>query len=178
MARLHEHQGKNLLEKYKIPIPKGGAATSKTEAKEIAKGIGGEVVVKAQAWITGRAGIGAIGFARTPEEAAEIAGDMLGMQIKNFSVDTVLIEEKLSIKQEFYAGVIIDDQAQAPVMIFSSIGGSGVEEIAQEHPDAVARQVIDIRVGLLDYQARDLIRQTGVQGKLQMGLGNILVKVD
>ncbi|MGD8456975.1 MAG: acetate--CoA ligase family protein [Anaerolineales bacterium] len=177
MARLHEHQGKTLLKNFKIPIPKGGAARTKDEAKAIAKEIGGEVVVKAQAWVTGRAGMGAIGFAKSPDEAAKLAGQMLGMQIKNFSVDTILIEEKLNIKQEFYAGVIIDDQAQAPVMIFSSIGGSGVEEIAQEHPEAVARQVIDIRTGLRDFEARDLIRQTGLKGKLQMGLGNILVNL-
>jgi succinyl-CoA synthetase beta subunit len=177
MARLHEHQGKALLDKYKIPIPKGGAARTKNEAKSIAQEIGGDSVVKAQAWVTGRAGMGAIGFAKNPDETADLASQMLGMQIKNFSVDTVLIEEKLSIKREFYAGVIIDDQAQAPVMIFSSIGGSGVEEIAQEHPEAVARQAIDIRTGLLDYQARDLVRKTGLKGKLQMGLGNILVKL-
>ncbi len=177
MARLHEHQGKSMLEKYKIPIPRGDIATSKAEARNVAEEIGGEVVVKAQAWVTGRAGIGAISFTDSPDKAAEIAGGMLGMKINNFIVNAVLIEEKLSIKQEFYAGVIIDDQAQAPVMIFSSIGGSGIEEIALEHPDAVARQIVDIRTGLLEYQARDLIRRTGLKGKLQMDLGNILVKL-
>jgi succinyl-CoA synthetase beta subunit len=177
MARLHEHQGKVLLEEFKIPIPRGGVATSQAEAESLAKEIGGEVVVKAQAWVTGRAGIGAIDFADSPDKAVEFARRMLGMPINNFIVDSVLIEEKLSIKQEFYAGVIIDDQAQAPVMIFSSIGGSGIEEIAQSHPDTVARQIVDIRVGLLDYQARDLVRRTGLKGKLQMGLGDILVKL-
>jgi succinyl-CoA synthetase beta subunit len=177
MARLHEHQGKALLEKYKIPTPRGRTARTKDEAKTIAQEIEGIVVVKAQAWVTGRAGMGAIGFAENPDKAAELAGKMLGMQIKNFCVDTVLVEEKLNVKQEFYAGVIIDDQAQAPMMIFSSIGGSGVEEIAQEHPGAVVRQAIDIRTGLMDFQARDLIRQTGLKGKLQMSLGNILVNL-
>ena len=177
MARLHEHQGKTLLEKFEIPIPRGGVATSQAEVKSLAKEIGGEVVVKAQAWVTGRAGIGAIGFADSPDKAAEIAGGMLGMPVNNFIVDTVLIEEKLPVKQEFYAGVIIDDQLQAPVVIFSSIGGSGIEEIAQANPEAVSRQVVDIRTGLLDYQARDLVRRTGLKGKLQMGLGNLLVKL-
>ena len=77
-----------------------------------------------------------------------------------------MVEEKLAVKREFYAGVIIDDQAQAPVMIFSSVGGTGIEEIAREHPESVSRQTIDIRTGLLDYQARDLIRRTGIQGRL------------
>jgi succinyl-CoA synthetase beta subunit len=87
------------------------------------------------------------------------------------------LEEKLPVEREFYAGVIIDDQSQAPTIIFSSIGGSGVEEIALEHPEAVASHVVDIRTGLQDYQARDLIRQTGIKGKLQLNLGNMLTKL-
>ena len=177
MARLHEYQGKALLEGFKIKIPRGGSANSSIDARVLAEEIDGSVVVKAQAWVTGRARIGAIGFADTLQESEKLSENMLGMKIGNFSVDTVLVEEKLSIKSEFYAGVIIDDQAQSPVMIFSSIGGSGIEEIAKDHPEAVARIVIDIRTGLLDYQARDLIRQTGITGKLQLGLGNMLVKL-
>ena len=177
MARLHEYQGKALLDGFKIKIPRGGVANSPIDARALAEETGGSVVVKSQAWVTGRAGIGAIEFADTPQEVEKLSENMLGMKIGNFSVDTVLVEEKLSIKREFYAGVIIDDQTQSPVMIFSSIGGSGVEEIAKEHPDAVARKAIDIRTGLLDYQARDLIRKTGITGKLQLGLGSMLVKL-
>jgi succinyl-CoA synthetase beta subunit len=177
MARLHEYQGKALLKKYKISTPRGGPAKTPEEARRIATEIGGETVIKAQAWVTGRFALGAIRFATTPEEAGLAAEAILGMKIGNFTVDTVMIEEKLAIKREFYAGVIIDDQAQAPVMIFSSIGGSGIEEIAQKHPDSVARLTIDIRRGLLDYQARDLVRETGLHGKLQLGLGGLLVRL-
>ena len=67
--------------------------------------------------------------------------------------------------REFYAGVIIDDQSQAPLMIFSSIGGSGIEEIADAHPDAVSKPVINIQRGLTDYEARDLVRRAGVHGR-------------
>ncbi|MFQ5615325.1 MAG: ATP-grasp domain-containing protein [Anaerolineales bacterium] len=175
MARLHEYQGKALLKKFKIPTPPGGPAHSPEEARALAAEIGGDVVVKAQAWVTGRAGLGAIRFAGTPDEAASAAADILGMTIKNFTVDTVMVEGKLAIKREFYAGIIIDDVAQAPVMVFSSTGGSGIEEIAQEHPEAVARTTVDIRTGLQDYQARDLIRKTGIHGRLQLGLGGLLV---
>jgi succinyl-CoA synthetase beta subunit len=177
MARLHEHQGKSLLAGSGIIIPQGGPAKSSEEAQALAEEIGAPVVVKAQAWVTGRAGIGAIRFADTPKEAATAAAEILGMQIKGFTVDTVLIEEKLDIEREFYAGVIIDDQSQAPMMIFSSIGGSGVEEIAQDHPEAIARMSVDIRTGLLEHQARDLIRKVGIQGKLQLQLGGLLSKL-
>jgi succinyl-CoA synthetase beta subunit len=177
MAKLHEYQGKNLLSAHKIAIPRGGPATSPAAAHRLAAEIGGEVVVKAQAWVTGRAGLGAIRFADTPEAAAEAAANILGMEIQNYLVDTVMVEEKLAIKREFYAGVIIDDQAQSPVIVFSSIGGTGVEEIAEQHPEAIGRRTINIQRGLLDYQARDLIRQTGIQGRLQLGLGNVLVRL-
>ncbi len=177
MARLHEHQGKTLLAESGIGIPKGGPANTAKEAQALAEGIGKPVVVKAQAWVTGRAAIGAIRFADTPKETAKAASEILGMQIKSFTVDTVLVEEKLDVAREFYAGVIIDDQSQAPMMIFSSIGGSGIEEIAQEHPESVSRLGVDIRTGLLEHQARDLARRTGIHGKLQLQLGGLLSKL-
>lgn len=177
MARRHEYQGKTLLTEHAIPVPRGGPARSPEEARALAAEIGGPVVVKAQAWVTGRAALGAIRFAANPDEAAEATRAILGMQIKNFPVEVVLVEEQLAISREFYAGLIVDDQAQAPVVIFSSQGGSGIEAIAAAHPSAVARQAVDIRRGLLDYQARDLVRRTGIHGKLQFTLGNLLVRL-
>ena len=81
MARLHEYQGKALLAQKGIPVPQGRAASTPDEAREIAAEIGGPVVVKIQAWVTGRAGLGGIRFAETPDEAAQAATDMLGMQV-------------------------------------------------------------------------------------------------
>ncbi|NIS82848.1 MAG: succinyl-CoA synthetase subunit beta [Anaerolineales bacterium] len=177
MARLHEYQGKALLRDAQIPIPRGGPANSPKEAKAVAEEIGDSVVVKAQAWVTGRAGLGAIRFADTPEQAFQAADDILGTKIDGFSVDTVLVEERLEIEREFFASVIIDDQAQAPLIIFSRIGGTGIEQIVQEHPDAVARRTIDIRSALLDHQARDLVRKTDLHGKLQLKLATLLVRL-
>ncbi|MCJ7623158.1 MAG: acetate--CoA ligase family protein, partial [Anaerolineaceae bacterium] len=177
MARLHEYQGKEVLKKWGILVPRGGQASSRESAYQLAASIGGEIVVKAQAWVTGRASVGAIRFSESPEKAAEDAEDLLGMELSNYVVETVLIEEKLNIKREFYAGIIIDDSVQAPVVIFSRMGGSGIEQISQDFPDAVSRMVVDIRSGLLDYQARDLVRKTGIHGKLQLELGNIIVKL-
>ena len=95
------------------------------------------MVVKGQAWVTGRAGFGAIRFANTPQEAEEATTAILGLHIDGFQIDTVLVEEKLDVEKEFYAGLIIDDHTQAPVMIFSSQGGSGIEQIAREHPESI-----------------------------------------
>ena len=159
MARLHEYQGKALLQQHKLAIPKGGVASTPDEARAIAGDIGKPVMVKAQAWVTGRASLGGIKKAATPDQAAEAARAMLGMQVKGFTVTHVLVEEQLAIKREFYAGVIVDDREQAPLVMFSSVGGTGIEEIAAENPDAVASTHVDIEFGLQDYQARNLVRK-------------------
>jgi succinyl-CoA synthetase beta subunit len=174
MARLHEYQGKELLKRYRIAVPKGSVARTPEEARQIAEDVGGEVMVKAQAWVTGRAGLGGIKKASNPAQAEEAARHMLGMRVKSFTVTEVLVEQRLEIAREFYAGVIIDDAAQQPVVLFSSVGGTGIEEIAAAHPDRVARMHVDVGTGLLDFQARDLVRRTGLGGKLQMQLGTVL----
>ncbi|MBN1285810.1 MAG: acetate--CoA ligase family protein [Anaerolineae bacterium] len=177
MARLHEYQGKALLKQFGIPIPAGGPAAAPEEARQIAEQTGGPVVVKAQAWVTGRAGLGAIRFADTPDQAEAAARDLLGMQIGHFTVDRVMVEQKLAIAREFYAGVIVDDRARAPVVIFSSVGGTGIEQIAQAHPDRVARHTVDIRLGLRDFEAREMARRAGVESGLLLKLGDALVKL-
>lgn len=177
MARLHEYKGKELLQKAGIKTPAGQGAKTVEEAYDTAKKLGVPVVVKAQVWVTGRAGLGAIQFANTAEEARDKAQQIIGKRIKDFVVEEVLVEEQIEISQEFYAGIIIDDSSKCPVMIFSSTGGTGIEEIAQKHPDKVAKTEIDIIEGLKDYQARNLIRRTGISGKLQLQLGDVLVKL-
>ena len=177
MARLHEYQGKELLKQFKIAVPKGGVARTSEEARRIAEEIGGETMVKAQAWVTGRAGLGGIKKASNPAQAEEAAQHMLGLKIKNFVVEQVLVEQRIEIAREFYAGVIIDDAARQPVLIFSSVGGTGVEEIAVAHPDKVAKMHVDVGTGLLDFQARNLVRQTGITGQLQVDLANLLVSL-
>jgi succinyl-CoA synthetase beta subunit len=177
MARLHEYQGKDLLKRFSIPVPHGRVARTPEAARQIAEEIGGEAMVKAQAWVTGRASLGGIKKASNPAQAQEATQHMLGMKVKNFTVEEVLVEQRVEIAREFYAGVIIDDAAQQPLVMFSSVGGTGIEEIAAEHPDKVARMHVDVGAGLLDFQARDLVRQTGIGGKLQLKLGNVLMSL-
>ena len=132
MARLLEYQGKAILAKHGIGVPRGGAARTEKEARAVAAGLGGEVVVKIQAWTTGRAGIGGVAFAKTAEEAASAAGRMLGMKVGEFAVESVLVEEKLEIARELFVSLTIDDRARAPVILFAGAGGSGIEERAKE----------------------------------------------
>ncbi|RKY83663.1 succinyl-CoA synthetase subunit beta [candidate division KSB1 bacterium] len=177
MARLHEYQGKELLKEFNIPVPYGKLCSTPEEVKSAVKEIGKPVVLKAQVWTTGRAGIGGIKFANSPEEGEKLSKGIFGLNVKNFSVEKILVEEKLQINQEFYTGIIIDDNLKAPVMIFSSKGGTGIEEIARKYPDKVVKKSIDIVEGLKDYEARNIIRKTGISGSLQMKISGILVKL-
>jgi succinyl-CoA synthetase beta subunit len=185
MARLHEYQGKALLKQFKILIPQGVVGKTPDDVRAIAASLGKPVMVKAQAWVTGRASRGWIKHAATPEEAEEAARSILGQGLqaktdkkaRGFTVQEILVEEQLDIDQEFYAGVIIDDQAQAPLVMFSSVGGTGIEAIAAAHPDQVAYAHVDVMFGFQDYQARDLVRKTGISGRLQRSLGSLLVQL-
>ena len=177
MARLYEFQSKKLLKDEGIPVPQGDVAASPDEAYRIAEEIGKPVVLKIQVWVTGRAGIGGIQFANTPDETRQKAEQMLGMKVKNFVVEKLLVEEKLSIKSEYFAGLVIDDARKSPVLIFSSAGGTGIEEIARSHPDSVSQVPVDVVRGLADYQARNLVQKTGISGKLLVSLPSVLVKL-
>ena len=177
MARLYEYQGKELLKTRKMPIPQGGAASTPQEAREIAEKLNCPLAIKAQAWVTGRAALGGIKFANSPQEAQQCAADILGKKFKGVPIDKVLVEERLDIEREFYAGIIIDDQKGCPVAIFSSRGGTGIEEIARQYPSQIAFRQIDVFTGLRDYQARNMVRQTGLKGGLQLKIGAILTRL-
>ena len=177
VAKLHEHQGKSILQMEKIAVPHGGSTDNAQEARHLAETLSGPVVVKGQAWTTGRADLGIIRFAETPDEAHKAAGEILGQIVEGFQINRVLVEERLSIKREFYGGIIIDGRSQTPVVIFSSIGGTGIEDIARVRPDAVARLEIDILEGLPEHKARDLVRHTGIHGKNQVQLGALLARL-
>ncbi len=176
MAKLYEYQGKELLRQGGIPIPRGAIAKTAKEARGIAQEIGQPVVIKAQAWVMGRAEAGGVKFAQDPSEAEKVAGGILGMDIKGFTVREVLVEERLEIEREFYVGVTIDDIAKLPALVFSSVGGTGIEEIAREYPTKVVTFPIDITTGLRSYEARDILRKLGIRGDLQRGLSDLLVK--
>src|SRR6266478_1699165 len=135
MARLHEYQGKAILAANGFKIPRGRAVSAADDAVAVAKELadgkkGNEVVIKIQAWTTGRAGIGGVAFAKEPDDIRAHAARMLGMKVGQFPVEAVLVEEKIDIEREFFLSFAIDDAARAPVIIFAPGGGSGIEERA------------------------------------------------
>src|SRR5436189_2020915 len=130
MARLHEYQGKAILAASGFQIPRGRTVFTADEAVAVAKELGGEVVVKIQAWTTGRAGIGGVAFAEKPGEVRAHADRMLAMKVGQFPVEAVLVEEKIDIDREFFLSFAIDDAARAPVILFAAGGGTGIEERA------------------------------------------------
>src|SRR5438874_13052005 len=130
MARLHEYQGKAILAANGFKVPRGRAAATADDAATAAKELDAEVVIKIQAWTTGRAGIGGVAFAKDPNDVRAHAARMLAMRVGQFSVEAVLVEEKIDIDREFFLSFAIDDAARAPVIIFAAGGGSGIEERA------------------------------------------------
>lgn len=177
MARLHEYQGKELLRSHGIPVPEGDVASGKEDVRKIVKELNSDVVLKAQVWTTGRFSKGLIQFAADYDEAVEKADRLFGKEVNNFTIDRILIEKKIEIKKEYFASLIISDSEAAPVMIFSAVGGTGVEEIVQNHPDKVTFFPIDIIRGFKDYHARNMLRKVGISGREQMILADILVKL-
>ncbi|MBW2146333.1 MAG: acetate--CoA ligase family protein [Deltaproteobacteria bacterium] len=173
MARLYEHQGKQLLKEAGISIPDGGVAFTKEEAGAIAGKIGKSVALKVQIWAGGRGKAGAIRFADSPEEAERIAEELFGTQVKDFVVKKILVEEKLDIEKEFYAGVIVDPSmdVQAPRILFSCEGGVEIEDVPE---DKIAQAVIDIFLGLKPYQAMNLARKAGVPSKLLGSVSQVI----
>src|SRR5437879_9615488 len=129
MARLHEYQGKAILAANGFKIPRGSSAQTAEEAVAAAKELGGEVVIKIQAWTTGRAGIGGVAFAKKPDEVGEHAKRMLAMKVGQFPVEAVLVEEKIDIDREFFLSFAIDDAARAPMIIFAAGGRRWSEEM-------------------------------------------------
>jgi len=174
VARLFEYQSKALLKEMGINIPRGRVASSAAEAAQIAQELGADVVLKIQAWVTGRASLGGIRFASSPEEAQKIASELIGRRVKNFVVEKILVEEKLEIASELFAGLVIDDAAKALILIFSPVGGTGIEAIAEKHPEKVIRQTIDCRRGLSEEEAKGIAKRAGFSDDLQTKIGLFL----
>jgi succinyl-CoA synthetase beta subunit len=154
--KLHEYQSKQIFADFKIPILRGRVAMTATEAKAIAEELGGRVVIKSQVLVGGRGKAGGIRLVHTPEEAEEVATQILGMEIKGLPVRRVLVDEAVDIVTEIYLGITNDRNEKCPVMIASGEGGIEIEEVARTHPEKIQRIWIDPLLGLKDYQARYL----------------------
>ncbi len=159
MARLYEYQGKEILKKAGIPVPRGRWAVDSVDAGRIAAELGKPVVIKAQVWATGRFKAGGIKFAKTPDEAERVSKELLGSNIKGLPVEKVLVEEQLEIEHEFYIGVIVNNsyKVKGPSLIFSALGGVGIEEAASSHPEKVAALNVDYLLGVGPSEAGQIL---------------------
>ena len=176
MARIFEYQGKQLLKSVGIKIPEGKIAEGPEEAEKIAKGIGKPVAIKAQIWATGRFDAGGIKFANTPRKAFQKSKEILGQRIKGLVVKKVLVEEMLNVIHEYYAGIIVDSsvEVKAPVLVFSTEGGTGIEEVAARNPERVARHVIDPLAGLKSSDVDKILKKMDIQPTMSEKINNTL----
>jgi len=154
--KLHEYQSKQIFAKHGIPIPRGRVATTAAEAKAIAQELGGRVVVKSQVLVGGRGKAGGVKLAKDPNEAEQLAAQILGMEINGLPVRKVLVDEAVSIETEMYYSITNDRAFRKPVMIASAAGGVEIEEVAAKTPEKIVKVHIDPLLGLRDYQARDI----------------------
>jgi succinyl-CoA synthetase beta subunit len=172
--KIHEYQGKELLKKFGVAVPRGMVARSPEEAYHAAKELGTDiVVVKAQIHAGGRGKGGGVKLARSADEAQEIAGQMLGMKLvthqtgpEGRQVRVLLIEEGLPIDKEFYLGVVLDRASGRPVFMASAAGGMDIEEVAAHSPEKILKETVDPAVGFRSFQARKLAFGLGLPADL------------
>jgi succinyl-CoA synthetase beta subunit len=176
VARIVESEGKDILSREGIPIPRGTLATTAVAARAAAEKIG-PAVLKAQVLVTGRAAKGLVRFADTPVDAERVAGDMLGRAVDSQKVSSVLVEEKIEVAREYFAAVLVDDRTRSPRVLVSTRGGTGIEEIARSHPESVADVTVDVSTGLRPFEARDLLRRVGISGKSLIRMADLLTKL-
>lgn len=176
MAKFFEYQGKEHFRKAGIPTPEGVLASTSVEAEQAAAQLARPVVVKAQVWAGGRGKSGAVKFAHTPQEAGQAAADILGMEVKGLEVKQVLVEEKLDIVQEFYAGVVINSaqEVRGPVLMFSPEGGVDIESVPR---DRIAMQNVDVIKGLMPYDTLNMAVSMGVTGKILRQVADVVYKL-
>jgi succinyl-CoA synthetase beta subunit len=172
--KIHEYQAKAILARYGVTTPRGEVAYTKEEAREAAQRLKAHVVVvKAQIHAGGRGKGGGVKLARSGDEAEDIAGHILGMNLVTPQtgpagrlVKRVLIEEGLDIKRELYLGLLVDRASGLPVFMASAAGGMEIEEVAKENPEAILREAIQPVVGLQPYQARKIAFGLGLPGEV------------
>src|SRR5215212_1966073 len=163
-VKIHEYQAKSVLARYGVPVPRGEVAFSPGEAGEIARRLGGDiVVVKAQIHAGGRGKGGGVKLAKSTDEAEQLAKQMIGMTLvthqtgpEGKKVGRVLIEQGLQIDRELYLSILIDRGSASPVIIASAAGGMDIEEVAAKEPEKILREHINRGTGIVPFQARKL----------------------
>jgi succinyl-CoA synthetase beta subunit len=159
---LHEHQGKELFLRYGIPVSDGRLATNAEEARRAAEELGGPVVVKAQVLTGGRGKAGGVKLAAGPDEAAEHAAAILGLDIRGHVVRRLWVERASEIAKEYYLSVAFDRGAKKPLLMLTREGGVEIEEVAARDPGALSLRHVDPLVGYQPYEGRRLVYGAGI----------------
>lgn len=182
--KIHEYQAKTILAEFGVPVPRGRVVATPAEAGDIARELGGTVVVKAQIHAGGRGKGGGVKLAKSPGEAEQVASEILGMMLKTHQtgpegqrVKRVLVEEAMDIRQELYLGIVIDRSVGLPVIMASSAGGMDIEEVAQTRPDAITRVHVDPATGVQGFHTRKLGFGLGVTGDTLKGVADFLIRL-
>lgn len=160
--KLFEFEAKGILQKYGIAVPKGEVATTAEQAEKIAKDIGKAVAVKSQVLVSGRGKAGGIQLVDNAAKARDTAARLLGSSIKGITVGSVLVEEKLDIKEQLYVSITVDRQAKKYVVLASTSGGVDIEEVAKASPEKISRHTVDPVKGLTEQDVKNLV------GRLKM----------
>jgi succinyl-CoA synthetase beta subunit len=174
---LLEYQGKQLFARHGVPVPNGQPAHTVDEAVAAADAIGYPCVVKAQVQIGGRGKLGGIKVAKDRAEAEEHARAILGMDIRGLTVHEVWVEGASEIASEYYASVVFDRSAKAPLVMLSTKGGMDIEQVADEDPDAIAHLHVDPLLGFQDFHGRRLAFEAGVDADVVRPIGAMLAKL-
>ncbi len=172
--KLHEYQAKQVFADAGIPTPASSLADDVDGVLEAAEEIGYPVAIKAQVQVGGRGKAGGIELVDDAEEAREAADRILGMDLKGYHVDRVLVEEAVDFTDELYVGVTMDRGEGEAVAMVSTRGGVNIEEVAEEDPDAIAREHIDPAFGMHPFQARNVVYEAGVDADLARGVSSVL----
>jgi succinyl-CoA synthetase beta subunit len=174
---LLEYQGKQLFARHGVPVPSGKPATTVDDAVAAAEEIGYPCVVKAQVQVGGRGKLGGIKVAQNRDEARAHAEAILGMDIKGLTVHELWIEGASEIASEYYASVVFDRSAKAPLMMLSTKGGMDIEAVADEDPDAIAHLHVDPLIGFQDFHGRRLAFEARVDEDVVRPIGAMLAKL-
>lgn len=175
--RFYEYEAKAVLARNGVPVSKGGVAHTPDDAERIAREVGGDVVLKSQVLTGGRMKAGGVKFAATPTEARTHAEAILRLEINGQSPRGVLVEAKSAVRKELYAGVIYDAVAKLPVAIFSDMGGIDIEQVAEEHPEHVARAHFSTFQPFPEFRMKELVASLGISGNELGQLTRILSRL-
>src|SRR3954452_15081639 len=172
---LLEYHGKQLFARHGIPVPDGRPARTVDEAVAAAKEIGFPCAIKAQVKIGGRGKAGGIKIANDEDQAREHSAAILGMDIKGFTVHEIWVETAApQIESEYYASIVFDRSAKAPLIMLSTQGGMDIEEVADTNPDAIATLHVDPLLGFQDFHGRRLAFDAGVDADVVRPTGALL----